>query len=49
MVAAEFVHWLALPPGSAWLDFGCGSLRTAGDFYQRIGPAEELDGRPQQA
>lgn len=25
IVAAEFVKWLALPAGSAWLDFGCGS------------------------
>jgi len=24
-IAAEFVRWLALPPGAAWLDFGCGS------------------------
>src|SRR5262245_33558723 len=24
-VAHEFVRWLALPQGSAWLDFGCGS------------------------
>src|SRR5262245_446593 len=24
-VARSFVHWLALPAGSAWLDFGCGS------------------------
>jgi SAM-dependent methyltransferase len=25
LVAIPFVHWLALPAGSAWLDFGCGS------------------------
>jgi SAM-dependent methyltransferase len=25
LVAAQFVRWLAAPPGSAWLDFGCGS------------------------
>jgi SAM-dependent methyltransferase len=25
MVAAQFVRWLAVPAGSAWLDFGCGS------------------------
>jgi len=24
-VAALFVRWLSLPPGSTWLDFGCGS------------------------
>ena len=24
-VAREFVHWLAVKPGSAWLDFGCGT------------------------
>lgn len=25
LVAAEFVAWLALPPGSRWLDVGCGT------------------------
>jgi SAM-dependent methyltransferase len=25
LVAAEFVRWLAVPPESAWLDFGCGT------------------------
>ncbi|MBI4484728.1 MAG: class I SAM-dependent methyltransferase [Acidobacteria bacterium] len=25
LVAREFVRWLDLPPGSAWLDFGCGT------------------------
>jgi SAM-dependent methyltransferase len=24
-VAPEFLRWLAVPPGSAWLDFGCGT------------------------
>lgn len=24
-VPAEFVRWLAVSPGSAWLDFGCGT------------------------
>jgi ubiquinone/menaquinone biosynthesis C-methylase UbiE len=24
-VAQEFLRWLAVPPGSAWLDFGCGT------------------------
>ena len=24
-VARHFVHWLAIPPGHTWLDFGCGS------------------------
>ena len=24
-IAREFLHWLAVPPGSAWLDFGCGT------------------------
>ena len=24
-VAREFVRWLAVPDGSAWLDFGCGT------------------------
>ena len=24
-VAREFLHWLAVQPGSAWLDFGCGT------------------------
>lgn len=25
LVAKEFVRWLAIPPGSAWLDVGCGT------------------------
>ena len=25
LVAREFVKWLALPPGSRWLDVGCGT------------------------
>jgi len=24
-IAREFLRWLAVPPGSAWLDFGCGT------------------------
>lgn len=24
-VAREFLRWLAVQPGSAWLDFGCGT------------------------
>jgi SAM-dependent methyltransferase len=24
-VAREFLHWLAVPAGAAWLDFGCGT------------------------
>lgn len=24
-VAAQFIHWLSLPPGGAWLDLGCGT------------------------
>lgn len=24
-IAREFLQWLAVPPGSAWLDFGCGT------------------------
>lgn len=31
-VAAEFLDWLAIPPGKAWLDVGCGS----GALSQRI-------------
>ncbi len=31
-VAAEFLEWLRLPPGKAWLDVGCGS----GALSQRI-------------
>ncbi len=25
LVAQEFFDWLAIPPGSSWLDIGCGT------------------------
>ncbi len=37
-IAREFLHWLAVPPGSAWLDVGCGT----GALTRAILAAESL-------
>ena len=39
LVAREFVPWLAIPPGSAWLDVGCGTGALAGTVVEVARPA----------
>jgi len=42
LVAREFVPWLSIPPGSAWLDVGCGTGVLAGTVAELAGPAEVI-------
>jgi trans-aconitate methyltransferase len=38
-VAAEFIDWLALEPGLAWADVGCGTGAMTGCILQKAAPA----------
>ncbi|MDX6748544.1 methyltransferase domain-containing protein [Geminicoccaceae bacterium 1502E] len=38
MVAAEFLSWLAAPPGLAWLDVGCGTGALSGAVARSCAP-----------
>ena len=38
-VAREFLAWLAIPPGAAWLDVGCGTGALTGEILAAAGPA----------
>ncbi len=39
-VAQAFLPWLAVPPGSRWLDVGCGTGALSQAILQRAAPAE---------
>jgi SAM-dependent methyltransferase len=39
LVAADFLDWLALPPGGDWLDVGCGTGALSQTILQRAEPA----------
>lgn len=39
LVAAEFVEWLAVPPGRRWLDVGCGTGALTATIVERCAPA----------
>ncbi len=38
-VAAEFLQWLAIPPGKVWLDVGCGSGALSQRIVEAAAPA----------
>jgi SAM-dependent methyltransferase len=42
LVAAEFLAWLAVPPGAAWLDVGCGTGMLTRRILEQAAPASVL-------
>lgn len=48
-VAAEFVRWLAVPPGGRWLDVGCGTGALTQTVLAAAAPREVLAVDPSEA
>jgi SAM-dependent methyltransferase len=42
LVAREFVRWLAVPPGSCWLDVGCGTGALIRPVLEHAAPSEAV-------
>ena len=40
LVARQFVEWLAVPPGSRWLDVGCGTGALTQTVLEHAAPSE---------
>src|SRR5688572_5086840 len=40
LVAREFINWLAVPKGSAWLDVGCGTGALSQTVLQMADPSK---------
>lgn len=48
LVADEFLDWLAVPPGGAWLDVGCGTGALSEAILARCAPSHVLGIDPSQ-
>ena len=40
LVAAEFLKWIAIPPGKTWLDLGCGTGALSQRILEHSAPAK---------
>ena len=49
LVAAEFVRWLAVPPGQRWVDVGCGTGALTSTVLRDADPASVVGVEPSRA
>lgn len=49
LVAAEFVRWLAMPPGLSWVDVGCGTGALTAAILRDASPARVVGVEPSES